>query len=106
MCFHGHSGFLSNVGSASENLFVQGLIQSMPDYVSGDDAWIGGIDAIDEGEFLWIGPGRLDEGEAFYSSSTNKAIDSAYLNWADNEPNAGGESGVAEGAPTQFLQHA
>ena len=97
MCYHGHQGFLTNIGSTSENVFIQGLIQSMPDYVASDDAWIGGIDSAEEGDFQWVGPGKLDQGVSFYDSSSGNAIDNAFLNWAEGEPNSGGQSGISEG---------
>lgn len=95
MCYHGHRGFLANIGSASENVFIQGLIQSMPDYTEGMDAWIGGMGGTSTtGEYVWIGPGKLVEGVPFY---TTGGTELAYANWADGEPNSGGASGVSEG---------
>ncbi len=47
------------------------------------DVWIGGSDALTEGQWLW-----LDNADPFWSGdSTGSAVDGRYEDWASSEPN-------------------
>lgn len=57
-----------------------------------DEAWIGGSDAEDEGEWLWV-----DDGTPFWSGTgtDGAAVGGAYENWNADEPNGRGNSDCA-----------
>lgn len=83
----GESGYLANVTSAEENLFVSTVI------AQGQLAWLGGSDEwnaraeSDEGKWKWMdGP---EAGQMFW----NSGVTQLYANWAPGEPNncCGGE---------------
>lgn len=92
-CHNGKPGYLAIIGSEWENAFIQSLIQDMPDYAAGADAWVGGGDFTTEGTWGWIGPRKMIQGIDFYDD-IDGAIDGAYTNWGTNEPNSGGNSAV------------
>jgi hypothetical protein len=75
--FSGMQGYLATITSAEENLFVA------VDIAGGNQAWIGGSDDGDEGNWTWRNGPEI--GQAF-----------TYTNWAGGEPNncCGGENYV------------
>lgn len=94
-CYNGHPGYLAIIGTQGENDFLHGLIQSAPGYAAGDNAWVGATDTGEEGSFAWIGPQKMSTGGlVFYEN--DKAVDGSFINWAEGEPNEGGDSGTSE----------
>jgi hypothetical protein len=77
-------GYLATVTSAGENRFIDDLVSSFQLFV-----WLGGSDVAQEGEWYWMtGP---EAGQQFWTGGENgHAVNGAYTNWADNEPNDGG----------------
>jgi hypothetical protein len=77
-------GYLATVTSAGENSFIDDLVSSFQLFV-----WLGGSDAAQEGEWYWMtGP---EAGQQFWTGGQNgHAVNGAYSNWADDEPNDGG----------------
>ena len=69
-------------------------MQTTPGFESGDNAWIGASDMSEEGTFSWIGPKKMIKGVPFFKNGL--PIDGAYTNWAENEPNEGGATGLSE----------
>lgn len=94
-CYNGHPGYLAIIGTQDENDYIQSLILEAPNYAAGDDAWIGAAENGQEGVFSWMGPGRLATGKLVFWED-DAAVDGSFTNWADGEPNDGGDSGTAE----------
>jgi len=99
-CYRKHKGYLVNIGSADEDAFVNQIIQGTGGFSSGDAAWIGATDMLEEGTFSWIGPKKMVRGVAFYKNGL--PIDGAYTNWADGEPNEGGASELSEDCVSKY----
>ena len=77
-----------------ENEYLHSLVQAAAGYSAGDNAWIGANDAGTEGTFEWVGPQKMSKGLLFWEDG--KAVDGAYANWGENEPNEGGAAGLPE----------
>lgn len=69
------------IRSAEENELVTELASG--------EAWLGGSDAAEEGEWLWV-----DDEALFWSGdgTTGAAVDGAFETWNSDEPNGGGPS--------------
>jgi len=95
-CKDGHRGYLAIIGSKAENSMVLGLIAATP-HATGEQVWIGATDTQNEGDFAWIGPKRAVTGITFWTGGADgQTVEGGFANWAKNEPNSGGLSGVDE----------
>lgn len=97
-CYNGHSGYLAIIGDKLEDDFLYELWQNHSAFTTDDldmNAWIGATDMNAEGVFVWVGPGKMSKGVPFYDVNTG-AINRAYTNWADDEPNQSGEEDCVE----------
>ncbi|WDP88575.1 MAG: PEP-CTERM sorting domain-containing protein [Desulfobacter sp.] len=78
LSYLGNQGYLATITSQEENDFLYSLVQPYrnPDSPYYDNAWIGGSDEGDEGNWTWrTGP---EAGQTFF-----------YENWGGAEPNGG-----------------
>ncbi len=78
LSYLGYQGYLATITSQEENDFLYDLVQPYrnPGHPYYDNAWIGGSDEGDEGNWVWrTGP---EAGQAF-----------SYANWGTFEPNGG-----------------
>ena len=82
MTYLGEQGYLPNVTSAEENLFISGLL-------NGDNAWLGGNDVATPDTWVWAdGP---ESGVAFWQGlQGGSPVGGAYTNWGANDPNNSG----------------
>ena len=93
-CYKGYPGYLAMIGSYEENKFISDLVAAAPTFETTDYAWIGGTDTQTEGEYAWIGPQKLSDGIVFWKD--DESFDGSYTNWAPDEPNEGGATGMGE----------
>ncbi len=96
-----YTGYLATITSAEEYAFVRSLVPDLPyPYV-----WLGGSDAIVEGEWRWVtGPEGEESGigRQFWSGDySGSPVDGAYTDWQLGEPN---NSGDASGPGEDYLQ--
>lgn len=84
---NGVGGHLAVITSADENSFVASLISG--------DTWIGGSDAVVEGEWRWVG--GAEDGQQFWQgTASGTSVGGFYENWNGGEPNNSGDEDAVE----------
>ncbi len=77
----GQAGYLATVTSAAENALLASMISS--------STYIGGSDAVTEGDWLWTG--GPENGDLFWQGNgSGSAQNGYYTNWNGSEPNNSG----------------
>ena len=91
MTLGGLQGYLATVTRNEENALLAGLIPAFP---LNRDAWLGGSDATNPGQWYWVtGP---EAGTQFWNGDTGgNSVGGMYNNWQAGYPSAAGPSGLS-----------